>query len=203
MFRNAIVVLLLALTGSGLSSAASQNGVEVRLRVLHEGDGRMVFEVTVSNKGTAPVYAMTNPQRADRSAGPYFIADENDPALLRCEVKTFPDPTYELYFNGTRVELKRLRPGEDNREAFSVALPLMRTVPPYGNEPSRPTVFENRFRRTQATVGILPASEGLDKLFEKLGTHSVHGLEPISPDEAKSPRIFEAQTLLTSNVVDF
>lgn len=111
MFRNAIVVLLLAITGSGPTYAASQDGVEVHLRLLRENDGRMVFEVTVSNKGTAPVYVMTNPHRADRSAGAYFMADENDPTLLKCEVRTFPDPPYDLYFNGAKVELKRLQPG--------------------------------------------------------------------------------------------
>jgi hypothetical protein len=203
MLRITTMVLLLALSGIRGGQPFPQDSIEVHLRLLRAHGDTTDFDVTVSNKSGRTVYVMTNPQRADRSSGPYFASDENDPTLLRCEFRTFPAPPYDLYFNGTHVELKRLLPGENSREEFSVGIPIMRTVPPYGNAPGKPEAFANHFRRIKAVVGILPASEGLNKLFEKLGTHLVHGLEPIAPDDANSQRIFEAQTLLTSNIIEF
>jgi len=199
----AIVILLLAVSAYGAGPLASQSGVEVRLRFLSEHDGVRDFEITATNKSSASVYIMTKPRRSDRSSGPYFVADERDATLLRCEFRAYPPPPYSLYFNDTHIELKRLGPGEENREVFSIKVPVTSTIPPYGSEPSKPVELGNRFQSIKAVVGVLPDTARLNKLFEKLGTHWVTGLEPVVPEDIKGPKIFEAQTLLMSNAIDF
>jgi len=196
-FCASTLLLIAALLGA--SSPSPQMDGSVFLRVLSEHDGAMELELTISNKSPSSVYAMTNPRRSDGTAGPYFAADENDPGLLRCEFRTYSLPAYYLYRNDTRVELKRLEPGREYRETFSVVFPVARTVPPYGSSSIEPKELGDSFPRMVAVVGTLPANDGIDRLLETYKTRFVKGLESIAPGGS---RIFDAQTLLTSNIIN-
>jgi hypothetical protein len=151
----------------------------VKVRATSRTANVLELEVATTNSGSAPGYIMTDPQRSDRSHGPYIEENPNDPSLVFCTAQLYPPATFNMYFNGTRIRLVLLKPGESHLEKFSVSLPIRTTEPPFAASPGT-RQLTGPLKHLEAVVGVLPQTDELDRLLaQRTGHDSITGLEMV------------------------
>jgi hypothetical protein len=171
--------------------------VRVIVRATSQTSNALELEVVTTNSGAAPVYIMTDPQRSDRSRGPYIEESPSNPSLIFCTAQLYSPATFNMYFNGTQIHLLLLKPGESHREKFSIPLPVRTTEPPFAASPGI-RQLTSHVKHVEVVVGLLSQTDELDRLLaRKVGHNSITGLEMVG---ARS--LYQSQQLARSAPIE-
>jgi hypothetical protein len=175
--------------------------VEVAIRYLGTDQVGWKFQLSVRNKLTHSIFVMTQPSRSDRSSGPYVSLAADD--TLEFSIQLFPRPPYCLYSNDARVKLEKLDPETEHIEVFSVKVPLLSTLPPYGNHPVRVSIEKTKIKFIKASVGLLPDEEGIIDILKRKSASTVNGLEKLFVGPSKGKQLIDLQTIVSSAPLPF
>lgn len=171
--------------------------VQVDFTLLRREAGRWEFLLTTRNTGKEAVFVLSDPVRANGSAGPYInLAEES--STLGISICFYPPPDFDLPTNQTRLTLKRLPAGGVFTEEIVILFPTHQSAPPYDLDVKEITPSAIRFVR--AKVGILPDEEGVQDFLrrkEKIGPYAT-GLEKLNKGAFKGKHLYELQRIITA-----
>lgn len=185
--------------------SGSQGGplIEIQARIETASQSQVVLKVGVRNVGASPVYLATDPQRVDRSKGPYIDTDKADPATLICTLQFYPPDPFEAYVNGTGVHLTRLAPGESHDETLKLTWPMRSTAPPWPDSSETKVISAQSIKRIEVRIGVLQESASLIELIQRKRPpyDGFTGLERIKVGSAEKS-LYEIQHVASSNLIE-
>src|SRR5687768_5919293 len=99
-------------------------------KVLKFDKNELKIEFTLENKSDESIYVGTNPSQLYGELGYYLLLDETDNSVLQVSSRVYPLPPFVCtYVDKRRVELKKLKSGEEYSGSISIKLPTRETRP--------------------------------------------------------------------------
>jgi hypothetical protein len=152
------------------------------------------YKLFLENTGENAIFYATNPHDVCGNRVPYVSRGQVDPSVVYMQWRVF-EIVLELdcYTNETRIELKRLAPGEKAEQKIAIKWPLKETSPPYftGHDS---IVEKSEVKILRFAVSYFAEEEGLlDFLTSKPFGWFVKGHERLEKGVSQGKRFYEIQ----------
>lgn len=175
--------------------------VKVSLRVLERTSKVAKFQATITNEGTRPVLIVTNPMRADGSAGPYLSLNADEPSMLELGFRAFPPPGFDILATNERVTYTSLEPEVPHHEEVSLLAPIEETEPPWRGMAKPRQIDLGRIQYVKLNVGVFPDEPEVREAFAY--ELSPTGLELVKRGRFKGKSLYKIQGIVSSGRIKF
>lgn len=188
---------------SNKSSRVESRQIAVSLSLIQKLSTRWEFDLEAKNISTDPVFITVSPIRSDGSTGAYLSLCKEDPTCLELSQRVYSPPSFCILVNNAHVLLKRLEAGEKYKAKLTLTFPLQKTLPPYENRREQKTIDPAKIQFVKGSVGMLPNEGGIQSLLQSKGgiNSYLNGFEEVEMGSLKGQRIFEIQTIVSSEKI--